>query len=164
MEETTAIYAAGAGALALLLPRIRRRLALSKAKHPSLTGHSRMAKRIARQIPFYEYSEDGFFNADDAPPETVARRRDGFARLSARYDALFARSAALTASAAQHISDLQFTGNYRVPYQFSRRVRQHLKGGSFVQSASGVTLTDLDGNVFYDLTGAYGVNVLGVDA
>jgi len=164
MDETTAIYAAGAGALAMLLPRIRRRLALSKAKHPSLTGHSRMAKRVARQIPFYEYSEDGFFNADGAPPETVARRRAGFAALGALYETRFARSASLTAAAAQHISDLQFTGNYRVPYQFSRHVRQLLKGGSFVQSASGVTLADLDGNVFYDLTGAYGVNVLGVDA
>lgn len=164
MNETIAMYAAGASALAMVLPRIRRRLALSKAKHPSLTGHSRMAKRVARLIPFYEYSEEGFFNADNAPPETLARRRAGFSDLSALYAARFARSAALTAEAAQHISDLQFTGNYRVPYQFSRRVRQHLKGGSFVASASGVTLTDLDGNVFYDLTGAYGVNVLGVDA
>lgn len=164
MNETFAIYAAGASALALALPRIRRRLALSKAKHPSLTGHSRMAKRVARLIPFYEYSEDGFFNADNAPPETVARRRAGFADLSALYAARFQQTSALTADAAQHISDLQFTGNYRVPFQFSRRVREHLKGGSFVQAANGVTLTDLDGNVFYDLTGAYGVNVLGVDA
>ena len=30
-------------------------------------------------------------------------------------------------------------------------------------SSSGVTLTDLDGNTFYDLTGSYGVNVLGYD-
>ncbi|NJD25841.1 MAG: aminotransferase class III-fold pyridoxal phosphate-dependent enzyme [Betaproteobacteria bacterium] len=162
MAETLALVAAGA--LALALPRLKRRLELSRAKHPSLTGHSRMAKRIARQIPYYEYSEEGFFNADDAPPDTVARRRAGFAALSTLYESRFARSAALTAAAAEHISDLQFTGNYRVPYQFSRRVRQHLRGGSFVQSASGVTLTDLDGNVFHDLTGAYGVNVLGVDA
>ena len=48
MNETFAIYAAGASALALALPRIRRRLALAQAKHPSLTGHSRMAKRVAR--------------------------------------------------------------------------------------------------------------------
>ena len=164
MNETFAIYAAGASALALALPRIRRRLALSKAKHPSLTGHSRMAKRVARLIPFYEYSEEGFFNADNAPPETVARRRAGFADLSALYAARFRQTSALTADAAHYISDLQFTGNYRVPFQFSRRVREHLKGGSFVRAAHGVTLTDLDGNVFYDLTGAYGVNVLGVDA
>ena len=42
-------------------------------------------------------------------------------------------------------------------------VRQHLKLGAFVQSSAGVTLTDLDGNRFYDLTGSYGVNVFGYD-
>jgi len=50
-----------------------------------------------------------------------------------------------------------------VPFQFSRFVREHLSAGAFVQSSSGVTLTDLDGNRFYDLTGSYGVNVFGYD-
>jgi glutamate-1-semialdehyde 2,1-aminomutase len=50
-----------------------------------------------------------------------------------------------------------------VPFQFSRIVREHLSVGAFVQSSSGVTLTDLDGNRFYDLTGSYGVNVFGYD-
>ena len=60
-------------------------------------------------------------------------------------------------------SDLQFTSRYRVPFQFSRYVRKHFKGGSFLQSSSGVKVTDLDGNQFYDLTGSYGVNVFGYD-
>ena len=49
------------------------------------------------------------------------------------------------------------------PFQFSRYVRERLKGGSFVASSSGCTVTDLDGNQFYDLTGSYGVNVFGND-
>ena len=64
---------------------------------------------------------------------------------------------------ADGISDLQFTDAYRVPFQFSRFVRQHLPPGAFVQSSAGVTLTDLDGNRSYDLTGSYGVNVFGYD-
>jgi glutamate-1-semialdehyde 2,1-aminomutase len=32
-----------------------------------------------------------------------------------------------------------------------------------MQSSAGVTVTDLDGNVFYDLTGSYGVNIFGND-
>jgi glutamate-1-semialdehyde 2,1-aminomutase len=32
-----------------------------------------------------------------------------------------------------------------------------------VQSSAGVTVTDLDGNLFYDLTGSYGVNIFGND-
>jgi glutamate-1-semialdehyde 2,1-aminomutase len=42
-------------------------------------------------------------------------------------------------------------------------VRERLRPGSFVESSAGVTLTDLDGNHFYDLTGSYGVNLLGYD-
>ena len=34
-------------AIAASLPLAKRRLELSLAKHPSLTGHSRMAKRVA---------------------------------------------------------------------------------------------------------------------
>jgi glutamate-1-semialdehyde 2,1-aminomutase len=83
--------------------------------------------------------------------------------LSALFQERFARSAALTAEAAESISDLQFTGSYRVPFQFSLHVRQHLKGGSFLQASNGVKVTDLDGNELYDLTGSYGVNVFGYD-
>jgi glutamate-1-semialdehyde 2,1-aminomutase len=50
-----------------------------------------------------------------------------------------------------------------VPFQFSGFVRQYLPVGAFVQSSCGVTVTDLDGNRFYDLTGSYGVNLLGYD-
>ena len=67
------------------------------------------------------------------------------------------------AAATEVISDLQFTEAYRVPFQFSRHVRRHLPVGAFLQSSSGVTTTDLDGNAFYDLTGSYGVNLFGYD-
>src|SRR5260221_11208134 len=69
----------------------------------------------------------------------------------------------MTAEAATQISDLQFTESYRVPFQYSRLVREHLGTGTFVQSSAGVTVTDLDGNVSYDLTGSYGVNIFGND-
>jgi glutamate-1-semialdehyde 2,1-aminomutase len=69
----------------------------------------------------------------------------------------------MTAEAREIISDLQFTGAYRVPFQFSPLVRQHLKVGAFIQSADGVFVTDQDGQRFYDLTGSYGVNVFGAD-
>ena len=47
--------------------KIHARLLLSKAKHPSLRGHPRMARRLAGWIRFYEYDDDTFFRADDAP-------------------------------------------------------------------------------------------------
>ena len=53
-------YVLPAGALALALPGIKRRIELSRAKHRSLAGHSRMAKRLARWLPGYAYDEARF--------------------------------------------------------------------------------------------------------
>ena len=163
MEPTIALSALMLAALALVGPRAKRRLELSRAKHASLTGHSKMAKRVAGLLPGYAYDAERFFGSDGAPDDFQRRRRAGFERLAALYRDRFAKSAALTALASAGISDLQFTGSYRVPYQYSPYLRQHLKTGSFLQSSSGVTVEDLDGNVFHDLTGSYGVNLFGVD-
>jgi len=167
MNQEFALIAVAAGvlaaALATALTFAKRRLELSLAKHRSLTGHSRMAKRVASWLPGYAYGEERFFDSDGAPAEVAARRRAALARLGQLYRTRYARSLALSADAATGIPDMQFTGAYRVPFQYSDLLRQHLKVGSFVQAASGVTVTDLDGNVFHDLTGSYGVNVFGVD-
>lgn len=159
----TLVYAAGALGAAALLPRLLRRLELSRAKHPSLAGHSRLAKRIAKWLPYYEYAEDRIYATDGAPAAVAARRRAGFERLAALYRQRYAQTVDLTARVEPIISDLQFTGAYRVPFQYSAHVRRHLRSGSFVAAAEGVTLVDLDGNRHYDLTGAYGVNVMGYD-
>ena len=152
-----------AGALLAGFPWLRRRLQLSRAKHPSLAGHSRMAKRIARLLPGYSYSEEEFFGVDGAPIAVQQQRRAGFARLSGHLREAAPRSLALTAQAREGLSDLQLTGRYRVPFQFSALVREQLPVGAFWESAEGVQLQDLDGQRFYDLTGSYGVNVFGVD-
>jgi glutamate-1-semialdehyde 2,1-aminomutase len=158
-----ALYALGAAALTRSVVKLRTRLELSKAKHMSLTGHSRMARRIASLVPFYEFDEEHFFCCDNPPEEIAALRRAGLARLSNLYRDRFANTIQLTAEVKGSISDLQFTEAYRVPFQFSRFLRERLEVGAFVQSSDGVTLTDLDGNRFYDLTGSYGVNVFGYD-
>jgi glutamate-1-semialdehyde 2,1-aminomutase len=163
MESTFVLSALMIAVMALALPKAKRRLELSRAKHTSLTGHSRMAKRVASLLPGYAYDEERFFGSDGAPSEVTARRRAGFGRLSTLYAERFPRSAAMTAQARDAIPDLQFTGSYRVPYQYSPYLRQHLKTGSFLAGSSGVTVEDLDGNVFHDLTGSYGVNLFGYD-
>jgi glutamate-1-semialdehyde 2,1-aminomutase len=149
--------------LAAAAAKLKSRLELSKAKHPSLTGHSRLARRVASLVPFYQYDEERFFSADGAPEAVVAQRRGDFERLSRLYRARCARSLELTAEVTGLISDLQFTGLYRVPFQFSRFVREHLPIGAFLDSSAGVRVTDLDGNAFFDLTGSYGVNLFGYD-
>src|SRR5712664_919584 len=150
-------------ATAAAYPKLRARLALSRAKHGSLTGHSKMSRRVARLIPFYEFDINDFFRSDGAPAAVASQRQDGFFRLAQLYRDRFARSREMTLHASEKISDLQFTETYRVPFQYSRLVREHLGAGAFVQSSAGVTVTDLDGNVSYDLTGSYGVNIFGND-
>ncbi len=163
METTVAFYALGGAAVLASLSRLKTRLELSRAKHPSLRGHARLASRLARLVPFYEYDETRFFRVDAAPAEIEGRRRGAFERLSERLQSSRPDTLRLTAEVLQGISDLQFTSAYRVPFQFSRLVRERLSTGAFTASSSGVTVTDVDGNRSYDLTGSYGVNVFGYD-
>ncbi|HXX03822.1 MAG TPA: aminotransferase class III-fold pyridoxal phosphate-dependent enzyme [Xanthobacteraceae bacterium] len=160
---TLALYGAGGAALATSVAKLRRRFALSKAKHRSLTGHVRLARRLAALVPFYEYDEVRFFSSDGAPADIADRRRAGFERLSTLYKTRFTETIRRTAEAAESISDLQFTDAYRVPFQYSRYVRAHLPSAAFMQKSAGVTVSDLDGNLFYDVSGSYGVNLLGYD-
>jgi glutamate-1-semialdehyde 2,1-aminomutase len=156
-------YALPLGSLVLALPYLRQRLQLSRAKHRSLAGHSRMAKRLATWLPGYAYDEARFFDCDGAPGDIAKLRRASFDTLATGFAQRYEKSLALSAEAREGLADLQFTGSYRVPFQFSPIVRERLKVGAFVQSAEGSHVTDLDGNRFIDLTGSYGVNVFGVD-
>jgi glutamate-1-semialdehyde 2,1-aminomutase len=166
MDSPLSILSLSAAAIAgaaVTFPKLQARLALSRAKHRSLTGHSKMSRRVARLIPFYEFDDHDFFRSDGAPDAVATQRHDAFFRLAGFYQDRFARSRQMTQQAATRISDLQFTEAYRVPFQYSRLVREHLGTGAFMESSAGVTLTDPDGNVFYDLTGSYGVNIFGND-
>jgi len=145
------------------LHQLRRRLQLSRAKHRSLQGHPRISRLLAKLVPFYEYDDRTFFRSDGAPTEIAGQRRAGFERLAG----LFRDRAPMTSRAGEAIevglSDLQFTSAYRVPFQYSRYVRQRLSIGSLLGESSGVLVKDLDGNASYDLTGSYGVNLFGYD-
>jgi len=151
------------GAMATLAPAVYRRLQLSRAKHRSLAGHSLMAKRLARLLPGYHFDEQAFFKCDNAPVDIENLRKQAFYRIAATLKERHPLSLEASAAAREYISDMQFISAYRVPFQFSPLVQEHLKVGSFLQSSTGVTVTDLDGQSFYDLTGSYGVNVFGVD-
>jgi glutamate-1-semialdehyde 2,1-aminomutase len=152
-----------ATAAAAAFPKLQARLALSRAKHRSLAGHSKMSRAAARLIPFYEFDIDDFFRSDGAPAAIAAQRQDGFFRLARLYQQRYAKGRAMTSEAAERISDLQFTRAYRVPFQYSGLVQEYLGTSAFMESSAGVTVTDVDGNVFYDLTGSYGVNIFGYD-
>ncbi|HKF98306.1 MAG TPA: hypothetical protein VKB20_08620, partial [Steroidobacteraceae bacterium] len=156
-------YITGALVTLLALRSLWLRLLLSRAKHPSLGGHSRIARLVARLVRYYEYDETRFFNADDAPADVTAARRAAFTQLAQLHAQRFPKGTALTREVAHSVSDLQFTMRYRVPFQFGRMVRQYLPGGTFLESSAGVTVADVDGNRLYDVSGSYGVNLFGYD-
>ena len=163
MNEALGLYVIGGGTLLYALTHAKSRWELSLAKHRSLAGHPRMARRIAAWLPHYSYSEAGALAVDGAPQQVVATRKAALASLTEQFRTRFARSVDQSAQAESSISDMRFVSAYRVPFQFRQVVSTRLKSGSFVQSTAGVTITDLDGNCFYDLTGSYGVNLFGND-
>src|SRR5215813_6224783 len=119
MDSTLPILSLAAGAVAAtaaVAPKVKARIELSRAKHRSLAGHTKMSRRISRLIPFYEFDINDFFRSDGAPGEVATRRQDGFFRLAALYQERFAKGRQMTSQASGQISDLQFTQSYRVPF------------------------------------------------
>jgi len=166
MIEQSAFWAlpAAGGVLAVaLLSKVVVRLQLSAAKHPSVTGHAKMSRRLARLVPYYEFTGERFFRSDGAPQEVAARRESALARLAAGLRDRSPETQDLTATAREGISDMQFTDRYRVPFPYRKVVGEHLPPDAFLQGAAGVMLTDLDGNKYYDVAGSYGVNLFGHD-
>jgi len=161
--NTVLWYGLGIAAGLWLLMRIKTRLELSLAKHRSLAGHPRMARRVAALLPSYRYPDEKMLGVDGATEEVVATRRRALNGMLAEIGTRYSKSLAQGAELANGLSDFQFVSAYRIPFQFRNLGNQGLKIGSFMKASEGVTLTDLDGNRFYDLTGSYGVNVFGND-
>src|SRR5690242_15620788 len=131
MNDSNVLYLLIAAACGYFAYRLWVRLQLSFAKHPSLRGHSRMAQRLARWVPFYAYDEHDFYRSDDAPDEIAARRKAGLLRLGRKLREGAPHTLALTKEVERHISDLQFTRLYRVPFQYREVVRAELEVGAF---------------------------------
>jgi glutamate-1-semialdehyde 2,1-aminomutase len=163
MTTNAYLLAGGAAALLVGLRRLQIRLRLSRAKHPSLRGHARMSRRLAKLVPFYEYGSDEAFGIDGAPADIVEQRRAAFDRLGEE----LATKARATISATQElepwVSDMQFTNANRVPFQFRNLVREKLAVGAMADATDGVRIRNLDGSWSYDVSGSYGVNLLGYD-
>ncbi len=147
----------------VLLRKVYTRLQLSRAKHPSLSGHSKMSRRLARLTSFFDYGAEHYFSSDLAPQDVAARRRGGMERLRQRAVETAPQTLSYSQSLESSISDVQFTSNYRVPFPYRNLLPREFKFGSLVTHTRGVQMCDLDGNWRYDVSGSYGVNVFGYD-
>ena len=146
-----------------LLRKAKQRLELSLAKHPSLGGHLRMAKRVAKWIPGYHYGETQWFSVDGAPTQVAQQRQAGLEKLGKTLRSRSPQTLSMTEQTKPMVSDMQLISQYRVPFQFRELLSQHIQLGSYWRESQGVWLIDLDGNPFMDVTGSYGVNLFGMD-
>ena len=163
MKDDLILYLITATIIVLILRKVFIRLRLSRAKHPSLRGHSKWSRRIVRFIPYFEYDEDSFYNSDAAPDDIAQKRRNGMERLKLIYQKRSPETIKFSQKLISSISDVNFTNNYRVPFPYRKHLSAEFKTGSLVEETEGVKIKDLDGNWNYDLTGSYGVNVFGYD-
>jgi glutamate-1-semialdehyde 2,1-aminomutase len=161
--ESGLILTATAFASLLLAKKLHTRLQLSMAKHPSLGGHLRMAKRVASWIPGYSYSNPHWFSADGAPTQIAQQRKQAIEQLGQRLQIKSPNTLAVSSELKPLVSDLQLISEYRVPFQFRDMLHQHIRLGSVWRESEGSYLIDMDGNRFIDVTGSYGVNLFGTD-
>src|SRR5688500_6357937 len=101
MNELTFLGGFGAAAVLALMPAAQQRLALSRAKHRSLAGHSKLSRRVARRLPFYDFGRERFFDSDGAPAAVAAQREAGLARLAALFAQRFPKTLAMTEAARE---------------------------------------------------------------
>ena len=161
MEIVSYLLLAALGALLLRKGYVR--LQLSRAKHPSLRGHSKMSRRMARLLRHFDYDTDRYFSSDLAPDDIAARRRSGLERLRQQAAGSAPQTLAFSQSLESGISDVRFTSLYRVPFPYRNLLPKELRYGSAVTQTRGTQICDLDGNWRYDVSGSYGVNVFGYD-
>jgi len=146
-----------------ILRKIQIRLRLSMAKHPSLTGHSKMSRRVAKIVPTYHIEEDKFFCSDNAPDNIKEKRKAGFDKIAAHFSTTMEKSIAAGEQLENNVSDVDFTQAYRVPFQFSPFIKDKIKFATIVTQTRSNQVKDLDGNWTYDLSGSYGVNLFGYE-
>lgn len=163
MKENFLIYIICAVTLVYVLNRVRIRLQLSKAKHPSLRGHSKWSRRITSRIPYFSYNESHYFTCDGAPEHIGLQRKAALENLATKVNNSCAKTLEYCNQLESSISDIQFTSNYRIPFPFQKHLPKAFKLGSIVDETLGTKIKDLDGNWRFDLSGSYGVNVFGYD-
>lgn len=157
------VYVIVAGLLLLLVPKAWRRLQLSKAKHRSLAGHSKMSRCLAALLPYFSFDNEAFFNCDGADEALTKRRQKHFEELAQQLDALNPTTLTKTQQLQASLSDVNFTKKYRVPFPFRDALPTSFTHTAIVERTSDIMFEDADQHWRYDLFSSYGVNVFGYE-
>jgi glutamate-1-semialdehyde 2,1-aminomutase len=122
-----------------------------------------LSRYLSRWVKARDYSDDEFMRADGAIDRWVQLRKLALNRLADAFQAQCAKSIAWGNEVRESFSDLRFTDANRVPFPFTRLMREKFDLCSVVTASNGPKLRDLDGNWSLDVSGSYGLNVAGFD-
>ena len=122
-----------------------------------------MARFLAPLIRARDTDELRLLSADGAPQAFIAPRRAALQGLRERLAKRAVRSHAWAEQVRGSLSDLRFTDASRVPFPFAGIMREGFNVAAVVTASRGSRLCDLDGNWSLDVSGSYGVNLVGYD-
>eukprot|EP00937_MAST-01D_sp_MAST-1D-sp2_P005211 g5211.t1 len=124
---------------------------------------SYVVRIVSHILPSYSYTRKEFFRAD-MPPEDVAQKREAsFDALCTQWKKLCPKQVAVAEELRGSFSDLRFAASNRVFLPFGKFLSSSIEPCTVVETADRMHLTDIDGNTMIDVSGSYGVNVVGYD-
>jgi len=118
---------------------------------------------LSHNFPAYSFSEERFFNTDNAPEEIVQKRKEAFYKLKEHWDKKWPQSIAMAGRLRGNFSDLRFAAGNRVFLPFKKMLDQWCDPFTVCESTDRMNLIDIDGHRQLDISGSYGVNVCGYD-
>ena len=121
------------------------------------------SRRLSKWVRSRDYSNEEFLRADGAEERWLDLRKQAIDRLAGFFQAQCAKSIAWGNEIRESFSDLRFTDANRVPFPFMRVMRERFNLCSVVTASDGPKLRDLDGHWTLDVSGSYGLNVVGFD-
>src|SRR5262245_57054366 len=130
---------------------------------PALALLPAFSRRLSNWVKSHDYTEEEFLRADGAGQPWVEQRKQALDQLAIFLRGQNQRSINWANAVRDSFSDLRFTDANRVPFPFVRVMREKFDLCSVVTASKGPKLRTLDGQLTLDVSGSYGVNVVGFD-
>jgi len=118
---------------------------------------------ISHFVPAYYFTKYQFLRADDPPEEIALKREEAFDGLQAHWKRKWPASLALGQKLRESFSDLRFAAGNRVFLPFKKILDEWCDPFTVATETDRMHLIDIDNHSQLDISGSYGVNVVGYD-
>jgi len=118
---------------------------------------------ISNLLPAYYFSKHDFFRSDDPPEEVAELRERAWDRMQTHWDGKWPKSLEASRELRKAFSDLRFAAGNRVFLPFRKIADSWCDPFTVTTQTDRMNLIDLDGHSQLDISGSYGVNVVGYD-